>query len=298
METPGEEQYIMSEWVDDLARDLSRGESGHRGAARRTRRGVLARLLGAAIAASPLVLADAMPSAAGKKCKKNNDCGSNKRCRHGECEPKGDGDGGGGGGGRSELSAERLRNSDANQIEERAKNNDDFNQIREYFAHEDGRDWNQIGGDAFRISKNGNRVRDAFWITSRNPKGDQWVHVMFGREDNGKESAVGLLWRGDGNKGRYSNVFYVQNGHIRNDDGRVDGADARAQSIPWPDNLDQLVCPVLAKGPCYVGTAVTAAACMVPGAGIPECVGGGMVVTFCFDISDTSEAECKKVDGS
>lgn len=321
----------MSEWIDDLARDLNLTSSESRRVAAWTRRGVVSRLLGAFAAVSSVVVANALPVNAGKggdggggggnKCKNNNDCNGDKRCRDGKCEPKNcknnndcgpnkrcrdgdcepipnDGGGGNGGGSNAKLSAERLRNADANQIEQRAQNDADFNQIREYFAHEDGRDWNQVGGDAFRLNNNGKRMRDAFWITLRNPKGDQWVHVMYGREDSGAENAVGLLWRGDGKKGKFTNVFYVQNGHIRNDEGRVDGAEPRGGDISWPNDLDQAVCPVVTKGSCLVGTGVTAGFCMLPVAGIPACVGASGVVATCWEISDTAEEACRTIDGS
>lgn len=194
------------------------------------------------------------------------------------------------------LAAEKLRNKDANQIEQRAENDRSFNRLNDYFAHEDGRDWRQHGREAYRILKNGRRVRDAFWITLKNPGEDQWVHVMYAREDGGKENTSGLLWRGDGRKGQYSNRFYVQNGNVRNDNGQVEGASLSAQSAP--DDLDQIICPFATYGPCGVATAVIAAACFIPLVGVVGCTTGSVVAAGCLVIAGDSNEECKKLDGS
>lgn len=194
------------------------------------------------------------------------------------------------------LTAEKLKNKDANQIERRAENDRDFNLLKEYFSHDDGRGWRQHGRDAYRIRKGGERVRDAFWITMRNPDGDQWVHVMYAREGNGKDNSAGLLWRGDGKKGKFTNRFYVQNGNIRNDNGRVEGADVSAQAVP--DDLDQIFCPIATKGPCVVGTAAIAAACFVPLVGLVECTTGSVAAAACYEVSGSANEACKKLDGS
>lgn len=76
----------MSSWFDDLARDLGDENRDDRDAGRRTRRRILRNLLGSVAATSPLALAAALPVVAAK-CKSNKDCGSNKRCRDGKCEP-------------------------------------------------------------------------------------------------------------------------------------------------------------------------------------------------------------------
>ncbi len=76
----------MSRWLDDLARDLGHETHRDHGSGRRTRRSILRNLLGSVAAASPLTILGALPVAAAK-CKNNKECGANKRCRDGKCEP-------------------------------------------------------------------------------------------------------------------------------------------------------------------------------------------------------------------
>jgi len=173
--------------------------------------------------------------------------------------------------------SEKLKNSDFNDLERRAKNDRAFEIIREYFGNEhEGRGWRSQGREGYRYFKNGDRVRDVYWITFKNQGEDEWAHVMFGKESGGKENVTGLLWRGKNR--RFTDRFFVQNGNLRREEGgRVDG-----RNVSAAQDETNVGCALGTNAPCVVGTGIMAGACMIPLVGIPACVGGSMVVGACY----------------
>lgn len=160
----------------------------------------------------------------------------------------------GGGGHRFE----KLKTADFNNMQSRAENNRHFQIIRDYFAHEDGRDWRGAGRDAYRYYRSGQRERDGYWVTFKNPGETEWVHVAFTKTAKGDEKAEGLLWRGRNRN--FTDRFFVQNGNLRRDNvGRVEGADAAAvaPSEFFGCDFDEAACEVLGAEVCGVATAVS-----------------------------------------
>lgn len=179
---------------------------------------------------------------------------------------------------------EKLAGDQFDRMERLAQDNRHFQIIRDYFAHEDGRDWPGRGRDAFRVRKNGVRVRDVFAQHFRNPDNTQWVSVIFGQEDDGQESSSGYLWRGE--KRRFTDRYFVQNGNLRR------------------ENEDEIVriaqiggCEV-DEGVCAAGTSLGCGAAGVAAVGVCGvslgllCVGTAGVATGCAGFFGDINDEC------
>lgn len=193
-------------------------------------------------------------------------------------------------GGQEVWNADKLGNADFNAMERRAEGDREFQIMRQYFAQEHGRDWRGQGRAAYRILKNGKRVRDAFWVTYKSPGEHEWAHVMLTKEaGGGKEAVNGWLWRGRPTK--FTDRFYVQNGNLRRENGgRVEGADEVSAA-----DTQGAICLIGSYGPCVVGTGAVAAACAIPLVGWATCAVGAGVASGCFVAGTYANESCNEI---
>lgn len=80
--------------------------------------------------------------------------------------------------------------------------------------------------------------------------------LVNGLEADGKDWSLGYVWRGD----TVTDEYYVQNGNLRNDDGRV----TTEQTLPpYIDEcgIDNVLCHGVVVGGCAVGGLYAIAAC-------------------------------------
>jgi hypothetical protein len=118
-----------------------------------------------------------------------------------------------------------------------------------------------------------------------------WAYVVYGEEDGGKSWSRGYVWRGE----RFTNQYYVQNGNIRDDGGRV-GASVPTAAAPWDDidvcDVDNALCWGVVLDGCTVGGMVIALTCG-PSVGV-TCATGGALVTECGLQGGDAMAGCRK----
>lgn len=184
----------------------------------------------------------------------------------------------------------KLRNKDEDRMRRKAKDDRDFNIIEEYFANQ--RDWRAHGNDAVKLNRGNRHVRDAYARHYKAPGDKEWAHVVYGREDEGKEWAYGFLWR----NGRYTDKFFVQNGNLRRDNGgRVEAA-AQGQPNPIVCAYDAATCKFASTGACVVGTLYGVLFCVYESPG--ACVALDGVLHHCEDGGLHLDALCREFQGA
>ena len=192
----------------------------------------------------------------------------------------------GGIGGRWEL--DKLAGNQFDTMEQRAQGDNKWLIIRNYFKNDRG--WNVDRREAFEITLNGALVRRVYVVTFKNPGFSEWAHVMYARESGGREWRFGHLWP----NGKYVDRFYVQNGNLRREDGRVGTSSVEDQgfepSHPNVCTLERALCGTTVILGCAVGGAYVAAFCAVS-FGF-SCGTGAVLVSECGIIGDESIRGC------
>lgn len=174
------------------------------------------------------------------------------------------------GGGRK-WEANEVTGKAFDRLRNRAMDDRNFTIIRDFFAKD--ADWEAKGRAAFRVTHRGNNVRKTYSQNFKRKGESKYVNVLFGVEDNGKDWSRGYVWRG----GDVTNEYYVQNGNLRNDGGRVTTnvtANVTAEALPFDIDecdIDHVLCSFLVGESCIVAGASVLSLCETPLA--PVCLG-------------------------
>lgn len=193
-------------------------------------------------------------------------------------------------------SVDELDNRSFDRMRERATGDRNFNIIRDHFASD--RDWEGQGRIALKISRRGDILRKLYGQQFKRKGEPRYVNVTFGQEAGGKDWTRGYVWRGN----NVTNEYFVQNGNLRDDGGRVPDGGAQVTSEGFP--IDECtIDAVLCRGVVFLGcgTAGLAAAGMCGPTGGSSCIAlsgviagcgieGGSLITNCE--SWASEGKC------
>jgi hypothetical protein len=175
------------------------------------------------------------------------------------------------------------------RLKDQAEDTRDFRLLRDYFAND--KDWDAKGREATEISFRNRRVRRGYAQVFKRPGEAKWVHVIYAEDDGGRTWSRGYIWR----NGKITDTFYVKNGNIRNDDGRVDADDVIAEA-PWDNitecDVDTVLCGGVVIGGCAYGTLAVVLTCG-PTIGL-TCGAGTLLTVECGIVGNDAVRGCRE----